>query len=109
VLLAYSFLVILTSTSVWMVRNQNLYEMWWLFMSLMRYPKDIFRGWASPLSWFFTFIIPVMLVVNVPARTMVKVFEPATVVFMIAATVVMFWASRRFFRYALRSYRSASS
>src|SRR5262249_32903919 len=31
VALAYSFLLLLTSTSVWMVRNQSLYELWWLF------------------------------------------------------------------------------
>src|SRR5262249_3271342 len=29
-LLAYSFLLVLTSTAVWMVRNQSLMEMWWL-------------------------------------------------------------------------------
>src|SRR5262249_5273587 len=70
--LAYSFLLILTSTAVWLVRNQNLMEMWWLFTSLMRYPKEIFGvGWAIPLGWFFTFVVPVMLVINVPARTMV--------------------------------------
>ena len=34
----------LTSLSVWMVRNQSLMEMWWLFSSLARYPKEIFAG-----------------------------------------------------------------
>ena len=58
----------LTSTSVWLVRNQSLMEMWWLFTSLMRYPREIFAGpWAAPLGWFFTFVLPVLLVVNVPA------------------------------------------
>src|SRR5258708_6087998 len=47
VLIAYSFLVLLTATSVWLVRNQSLYEMWWLVTSLMRYPREIFNGgWA---------------------------------------------------------------
>ena len=59
----------LTSTSVWMVRNQSLYEMWWLFTSLMRYPREIFsRTWARPIGWFFTFVVPVMVVANVPAQ-----------------------------------------
>src|SRR5262245_26880914 len=30
-LLAYSFLLILTSSAVWMIRNQSLMELWWLF------------------------------------------------------------------------------
>ena len=42
--MAYSFLLMLSSTSVWLVRNQSMYELWWLFTSLMRYPKEIFRG-----------------------------------------------------------------
>ena len=38
------FLLMLSSTAVWMVRNQSLYELWWLFTSLMRYPREIYRG-----------------------------------------------------------------
>jgi ABC-2 type transport system permease protein len=110
VAIAYSFLLMLTSTAVWFVRNQSLYEMWWLFTSLMRYPRDIFRtNWAAPIGWFFTFIIPVMLVVNVPARTMVKLFEPEWAAFAIAAAVGLLLLSRKFFQMALRRYRSASS
>ena len=72
-----SFLLFLTSTSVWFMRNQSLYEMWWLFTSLMRYPREIFlRDWAQPMRFFFTFIVPILLVVYVPARMMVRVFEP---------------------------------
>ncbi len=41
-LIAYSFMLVLTSFSVWLVRNQSLMEMWWLFSSLARYPKEIF-------------------------------------------------------------------
>ena len=84
-------------------------EMWWLFTSLMRYPKEIFAGtWFAPVSWFFTFIVPILIIVNVPAHGMVKVFEPGLVVFTFAATVVLLWGSRTFFRYALQKYRSAS-
>jgi ABC-2 type transport system permease protein len=110
ILLAYSFLVILTSTSIWLIRNQSLMEMWWLFTSLMRYPREIFRGkWAFPVGWFFTFIVPVMLITNVPARTMVKAFDPGIAAMMVVATAVLLWISRRIFRYALQCYRSASS
>jgi ABC-2 type transport system permease protein len=108
--LAYSFLVVLTATSVWMVRNQSLYEVWWLFSTLMRYPSDIFVGYfAYPLGLFFMFVVPVMLVVNVPARVMVKALEPGMVGFMLLATALLLALSRRFFRAALRRYRSASS
>jgi ABC-2 type transport system permease protein len=108
--IAYSFMLFLTSLSVWMVRNQSLMEMWWLFSSVARYPKEIFVGrWAEPLGIFFTFFVPILVVVNVPANTMVRVLDPAMVGFLIAVTVGLLWLSRRFFQHALRSYRSASS
>jgi ABC-2 type transport system permease protein len=110
VALSYSFLVLLMSTSVWLVRNQSLYELWWLFTSLMRYPREIWKGpWAMPLGAFFTFIVPAMVVVSVPSATMVKVFDPGLMAFTLAATILLVWVSRRFFRFALRRYRSASS
>jgi ABC-2 type transport system permease protein len=110
-LLAYCFMVALTAVSVWMVRNQSLMEMWWLFSSLARYPKEIFGGtWADPIGKFFLYALPILLVVNVPARVMVKPLdEPGLIAFTIIATVLSFWASRKLFQKALRSYRSASS
>ena len=111
VAIAYSLLLMLSSTSVWLVRNQNLMELWWLFSTLMRHPRQIFNNvwWAEPLGRFFTLIVPVLLVVSVPAETMVKVFEPVTIGGVLLATVVLLWLSRRVFLLALRSYRSASS
>jgi ABC-2 type transport system permease protein len=109
-LIAYSFMLLLTSLSVWMVRNQSLMEMWWLFSSLARYPKEIFLGtWAEPAGWFFTFILPILLAVNVPANTMVRALDLPMVGYSLLATVAVVWISRRFFQHALRSYRSASS
>jgi ABC-2 type transport system permease protein len=108
--MAYSFLLMLSATSVWLVRNQSLMEMWWLFTTLMRYPRQIYRGgWATPFGWFFTFIVPVLLAVGVPAESMVKALEPPFVVWTLASTAVLLVVSRKFFFRALRSYRSASS
>jgi ABC-2 type transport system permease protein len=110
VILAYCFMLALTSLSVWMVRNQSLMEMWWLFSSLARYPKEIFaRTWAEPIGQFFTYVVPILLVANVPARVMVKALEPWLVLFTLVATAVVFVLTRMLFRKALRSYRSASS
>jgi len=110
VAIAYSFMLLLTSVSVWMVRNQSLMEMWWLFTTLARYPREIFSGrWAEPLGQFFTFFVPILLVSNVPANVMVRVLDPAMVGLTVASAVVLLWVSRRFFHFALRSYRSASS
>jgi ABC-2 type transport system permease protein len=107
--IAYGFLLALTSSAVWLVRNQSLLEMWWLVTSLMRYPKEIYRGWAVPIAQFFTYVVPILLVVNMPAQTMVKVFDWRNVALTFGATLIVLYLSRWFFLRALRSYRSASS
>jgi ABC-2 type transport system permease protein len=108
--LAYGFLILLTSASVWLMRNQSLFEMWWLFTTLMRYPKEIFAGpWAWPAGWFFFFVVPIMLVTNVPARVMVRTLDPWLACYAVGAALVVLWLSRRVFRAALQRYRSASS
>ena len=107
--LAYGFLMLLTSLSVWLMRNQSLFEMWWLFTTLMRYPREIFEKWASPAGLFFFFVVPIMLVTNVPARAMVKTLEPWIAVYALVMAGVVAWISRRVFRMALQRYRSASS
>src|SRR5262249_21769411 len=111
VAMAYSFLLMLSSLSVYLVRNQSLLETWWLFTSLMRYPREVFRAtpWAIPIGWFFTFIVPVLLVINVPASTMVRALDLGFVVGTIGSAVALLWLSRWFFRRSLSSYRSASS
>lgn len=108
--LAYSCLLMLASTSFWFTRNTSMMEMWWLFTSLMRYPRDIFHvSWAYPIGFFFSFLLPAMLVIHVPASTMVKTLDPFMSLYLIFAAAALVWLSRKFFHLALSRYRSASS
>lgn len=108
--LAYGFLLTMTAASIWFMRNQSLMEMWWLFTTLMRYPREIFRGpWASPVGWVFTYLAPIMLATNVPANVVARQVDLGHALYAVGATVVVLAASRWFFRQALRRYRSASS
>ncbi len=113
--IGYSFLLMITASSVWLVRNQSLYEIWWLFSSLLRYPRDIFTSVnveSGVILWIgrvFTFLIPIMLAINVPANVMVKALEPWFIGFTFVVAVVLLMVSRWVFRSAMRHYRSASS
>lgn len=109
--LAYSCLLLLAATSFWLTRNSSLMEMWWLFSSLMRYPRDIFTNvsWAYPIGFVFSFMIPVMLVIHVPASSMVKTFDPWMSVYLVIAAVLMLAFSRWFLHVSMARYRSASS
>jgi ABC-2 type transport system permease protein len=109
----YSVMIALAATSIWLGRNQSLYDFWFYITNFSRYPMGIYDGrWGTPMRQVFTFVIPILIVINVPAGILAKPLDPAywkLALFAVAATVVSFWASRLVFQKALRSYRSASS
>ena len=81
VVIMYSLMICLSATSIWLGRNQTLYNFWFYITNFSRYPMEIYnRGWGKPLYGFFTFIIPVLLVVNIPARilalSLIHISEP---------------------------------
>jgi ABC-2 type transport system permease protein len=116
VAIMYSLMIALAATSIWLGRNQSLYNFWFYITNFSRYPMEIYQGrYGDPLRWFFTFLIPVLVVVNVPARFLVRPLVPQTPsdlllpLFTIFATVASVAASRWVFNRSLLSYRSASS
>jgi ABC-2 type transport system permease protein len=115
-LIMYSVMITLAATSIWLGRNQTLYNFWFYLTNFSRYPMEIYwRSWGWSLWGVFTFLIPVLVVVNVPARLMAQPVSPRSnwelwlTGFAVLATVMSLWVSRAIFRRALMSYRSASS
>ena len=124
VLILYSVMITLAATSIWLGRNQSLYDFWFYITNFSRYPMEIYSGnykGGSPtlagraLYNVFTFVIPILVVINVPANVMAKPFSlddrwmVSLALFAILATVISLAASRWIFQKALWSYRSASS
>jgi ABC-2 type transport system permease protein len=109
----YSLMIALASATVWMGRNLTLFDFWFYITTFSRYPMEIYEGpVGKPLRLFFTFIVPVLIVVNVPARVLVRPLAAQNwplAAFAILAAAVSMAASRRLFQLALASYRSASS
>jgi len=112
----YSLMIAMAASSVWLGRNQNLFDFWFYITNFARYPMEIYSGpIGTPLRWFFTFIIPVLVVVNVPARLLVRSLAPQSLTewllpaFALLAAAASLIASRWVFNRALGSYRSASS
>jgi ABC-2 type transport system permease protein len=116
VAILYSLMIGLAATSIWLGRNQTLYDFWFYITNFSRYPMEIYSGkFGLPLRWVFTFIVPVLVVVNVPARILAQPLRPGTslglflALFAFVATAASLLASRQIFNRALKSYRSASS
>jgi len=113
VCILYALMIALAATSIWLGRNQTLYNFWFYITNFSRYPMEIYGGtYGLPLRQFFTFIIPVLIVVNVPAQIMawpVSQWSWRLPAFAVFATAFSGLASRWVFQRALLSYRSASS
>ena len=112
----YALMISLSSTSIWLGRNQSLYDFWFYITNFSRYPMEIYEGpIGGVLRFAFTFVVPVLVVVNVPARLLAQPLYPQTSLdwslplFTLLATAATLWLSRWFFLTALNRYRSASS
>ncbi len=94
-------------------RNTSIYDFWFYITTFSRYPMEIYSGPVGGwLRVIFTFVFPILLVVNVPARMLAKPLRPEyayLALFAVAATTVSLVVSRWVFQRALLSYRSASS
>lgn len=110
VLILYSMLFMFAVTSVWLIRQTGLDHLWFYAVSLARYPAEIYRPFAGGVLWFaLVFVVPVLMVSNLPANVMVRTFEPRMVVHVLGVGLIMLAASSVVFSIALRWYRSASS
>jgi len=119
VLMMYSLMICLAATSIWLGRNQQLYNFWFYITNFYRYPMEIYQNGGSlgfALWGTFSFVIPILLVSNVPARILAQPLgTPWKSWEWGLAGVALLWAvlslaiSRFVFKLALKSYRSASS
>ena len=113
VVILYSLIITLAATSVWMGRNQSLYDFWFYITTFSRYPMEIYQGRLGvPLRHVLTFAIPILIAINVPARLLAKPLDTSQwrlAVFAIVATMACLVFSRRIFLSSLKGYRSASS
>ncbi len=108
----YSLMIVLSATSIWFGRNQGLYDFWFYVTIFARYPREIWTGSAAGavIQNAFTYVVPILLVVTIPARVLVKSIEnPSFVVLCLSAALGGLIVSRLVFQWSLRSYRSASS
>ncbi len=106
VLIHYALLLILMSLSFWMTRAQGFINAYYNVFQIARLPREVFKGVAR---FAFTWAVPLLLIANVPARTLLHGIRPADMVGMVAATSVLLLISSAVFQAGLRRYGSASS
>ncbi len=104
----YSIMFSLAALSFWIVRAQGLIYGYYNLVNVARYPEQVFGG---IFKFIFTWLIPVIVVANAPARILVRsLAHPFLPLLQLAAvSLLAVTLSRMFWTFALRRYSSASS
>jgi ABC-2 type transport system permease protein len=107
ILIHYSLMFLLATISFWTVRAQGIVWGYYQMFNIARMPDEAFRGLFKAV---FTFVLPMLLVSNVPVRVLVaKAQSPLQIGLLLAMGVVCFIISEIGWRASVRRYTSASS
>ncbi len=102
----YNLLFLAASLSFWLTEGAAVIELVDEITSFSRFPKEIFPG---PISALLMFIIPTILMVYVPAVTLLGKIDWGLSLLALLMVVVTFIISEFVWRAGLRHYSSASS
>lgn len=107
ILIHYSLMFLLSAISFWTVRAQGIVWGYYNLFNIARMPDEAFHGVFKAV---FTFVIPMLLVSNVPTRLLAnKLDSPASMLLLVVMAVVCLVVSEWGWRQSLRRYTSASS
>jgi ABC-2 type transport system permease protein len=106
VLIHYALLLMLMSLAFWMTRAQGFMNAYYSVFQIARMPREAFHGVARIA---FTWAVPLLLIANVPARTLLHGLNGLDLAGMAGATAILLALSTAVFQAGLRRYGSASS
>jgi len=107
VIIHYSLMLLLSSVSFWTIRAQSMVWGYYNLFNIARLPDAAFSGLFKA---FFTLVLPMLLVANVPAKILVqRLSQPGEMALLLLMSLLCFVASEAGWRVALRHYTSASS
>ena len=107
IMIHYSLMFMLATICFWTVKAQGIVWGYYNLFNIARMPDEAFRGVFKAV---FTFVLPVLLVSNVPTRVLAdKLASPAMWLLLIGVGTAWAVISEWFWRSSLRHYTSASS
>ena len=104
--IVYSFWLILASLSFWLVRVENLLEIFQSMYQAGRWPVSLYPGW---LRFGLTFIVPVAFAVSIPAEALTGRLNGITLLGAFGLAILLTVIARLIWRLGLRHYSGASA
>jgi len=106
VVIHYSMLVLCITPAFWITSAQGIEGSYFTLSEFSRLPRQAFHGLANIA---FVWVLPIVVVSNAPASTLLHGFDFKIVSWLLAITVTWFALAVFFFHRGLRRYSSASS
>jgi ABC-2 type transport system permease protein len=104
-LMIYCFWLVLTTVAFWIVRVDEIHELFEGVYQSGRWPVTIYPGW---LRVSLTFLVPIAFAVTVPAQALTGRLTPEMLALAVGFGIVLLLATRWFFRFGLTRYSGAS-
>jgi len=105
-LMIYCFWLILTTAAFWIVRIDEIHDLFEGLYQSGRWPVSIYPGW---LRISLTFLVPIAFAVTVPAQALTSRLTPETLALAAGFALALMLVTRWFFRFGLRHYSGASA
>ena len=102
----YCFWLVLTTGAFWLVRMEQVAELFDGVYLTGRWPTGIYPPW---LRYSVTFLVPIAFAVTVPAEALTSRLDWQTLLVAIAFAIALAAFTRWFWRFGLRNYTGASA
>jgi ABC-2 type transport system permease protein len=105
-MMIYCFWLVMTTGAFWIVRMENVAELFDGVYLTGRFPTGIYPPW---LRISVTFLVPIAFAVTVPAEAITSRLDWQTMLIAIAFAIALAGFTRWFWRFGLRNYTGASA
>ena len=102
----YSLWFLISTTTIWFVKTWNATEVLRSFLYIGRFPLNSF---SFSLRVFFSTVIPITFITTIPSELILGTAPFWKILLEILVSYIFLKMSRKFWKYALRFYSSASS
>lgn len=105
-IMIYCFWLMITSTAFWIVRVQEIANLFEGLYAAGRWPIDIYPNW---LKYGLTFLVPVAFAISVPSEALTGRLTLQTWLGALTLTIILFAVSRLIWKIGLKNYSGASA
>ena len=102
----YSLWFLISTTTIWFVKTWNATEVLRSFLYMGRFPLNSF---SFSLRIFFSTVIPITFITTIPSEVLLGLSPAWKIILEVLVSMVFLIVSRKFWKFALRFYTSASS